>query len=133
MVEWWLAKAENDLLAAQAILNALLPSYETAGFHAQQAAEKGLKAFLTRHQIDFSKTHDLGELLRLADPAAPGIAARLADAEKLNRYAVDTRYPTSAPPVGGEEATRDLAIAANVMETVRELLKAYLDAGRPGR
>lgn len=109
-----------------------MPSYEATGFHAQQAAEKALKALLIRHQIDFTKTHDLGELLRLAEPVAPGITLKLADAEKLNRHAVETRYPTGATRVSREEAARDLAIAIDVMGHVRTLLKSYLDAGRPG-
>jgi len=109
-----------------------MPSYETAGFHAQQAAEKALKAFLVRHQIDFTRTHDLGELLRLAEPVAPGITRKLADAERLNRHAVETRYPTGATPVSREEAARDLALATDVVENVRTLLQPYLDAGRPG-
>ncbi|MBW1960508.1 MAG: HEPN domain-containing protein [Deltaproteobacteria bacterium] len=37
----------------------------TVCFHAQQCAEKYLKAFLTFKNIDFPKTHDIGELLAL--------------------------------------------------------------------
>lgn len=109
-----------------------MPSYETTGFHAQQTAEKTLKALLIRYQVDFTKTHDLGELLRLAEPAAPGITLKLADAEKLNRHAVETRYPTGVARVSREEAARDLAIATDVVGHVRTLLQPYLDAGRPG-
>lgn len=36
-------------------------------FHCQQAAEKYLKAFLTWHQVAFSKTHDLQELLDIVE------------------------------------------------------------------
>jgi len=39
--------------------------YENVGFHAQQAAEKFIKAFLVRHQIEFPKTHDIGLLRQL--------------------------------------------------------------------
>ena len=38
---------------------------DTACFHAQQAAEKYLKAFLCFNGIDFPKTHDIEELLGL--------------------------------------------------------------------
>ncbi len=108
-----------------------MPTYETASFHAQQAAEKALKALLIRHQAEFGKTHDLGELLRLAEPMAPGITRVLADVEQLNRHAVDTRYPTSGPSVAREEATRDLGLAERVRDHVRGLLRSYLDAGPP--
>ncbi len=132
LVTGWLRSPENDLLARGLILNEPMPSYETAAFQAQQAAEKALKAFLTRHQVEFTKTHDLGELLRLAEPAAPGITSKLTDADKLNRHAVETRYPTGAPSVSRQEAARDLAIATDVVTHVRALLQSYLDAGRPG-
>lgn len=102
----WLRRAEDDLLAGRVLAEASLPSYETASFHAQQAAEKALKALLMRHQVDFTRTHDLGELLQLAEPVAPGIAQGLAAAPTLNRHAVDTRYPTGARPVVREEASR---------------------------
>jgi len=118
-------------MAGRLILSGSMPSYEATGFHAQQAAEKALKALLIRHQIDFTKTHDLGELLRLTELAVHGIALELADAENLNRHAVETRYPTTAGPVSREEAARDLEIATRVMGHVRTLLQPYLDAGRP--
>jgi HEPN domain-containing protein len=34
-------------------------------FHAQQAAEKAIKAVLLEHKIRFPRTHDLGELIVL--------------------------------------------------------------------
>jgi HEPN domain-containing protein len=100
-------------------------------FHAQQAAEKALKGLLVRHQIVFGNTHDVGELLRLAEPAAPGITGVLAEADALTPYAVRDRYPTNDPPVRHEEAERRLATARAVVNEVRARLKSYLDAGRP--
>jgi HEPN domain-containing protein len=109
-----------------------MASYETASFHAQQAGEKALKALLIRHQIDFTKTHDLGELLLLSDRAAPGTSRALADADQLTRHAVDSRYPDMGADITREDAVRHVAIAGRVVEGVRSLLKEYLDAGRPG-
>lgn len=127
----WLEKAEGDLLVAKLIVNGSLPSYEAASFHAQQAGEKALKALLIRYQIAFTKTHDLGELLRLCEAMAPGISHTLAEAETLNRHAVKSRYPESGAPVSREESTRDLATAGAVVGHVRALVQPYLDAGRP--
>ena len=56
-------KAEGDLRAAEHLLALEERDYFTAAFHAQQAAEKPLKAFLVRHQIPFGKTHDIQELV----------------------------------------------------------------------
>lgn len=60
IVRQWLAKAEQDLQAAETLLTAEHQLFYPACFHAQQAAEKFLKAFLAWHQIEFPKTHSLG-------------------------------------------------------------------------
>lgn len=72
-----------------------MPSYGTASFHAQQGAEKALKALLARHGVPVENTHDLGRLLRQAENVSPGIATRLADADALTPFAVLTRSPMS--------------------------------------
>ena len=99
-----------------------MPSYETAGFHAQQASEKALKALLAQHQREIPGTHDIGELLHLADEVAPGIAAALSDAEVLSTRAVTGRYPTAAPPMPRDVAAQDLDRAARVVDYVRRVL-----------
>ena len=53
LLEQWLRKAETDLQAAQALLSHAPPLLYPSCFHAQQAAEKYLKAFLTWHQVEF--------------------------------------------------------------------------------
>lgn len=58
-VKAWLAKADEDLLVAGVILDRAMPSYDSVGFHAQQAAEKALKALLVRRQVRFGKTHGM--------------------------------------------------------------------------
>ncbi|MGH7388913.1 MAG: HEPN domain-containing protein [Candidatus Rokuibacteriota bacterium] len=128
----WLAKADEDLGVAEVVLEGRLPTYGAVRFHAQQAAEKALKALLVRHQIPFGRTHDLGELLQLAEPHEPGIAEVLAEAEALTPYAVRDRYPTSDPPVPREDASSHLTTARKTVGHVRSVLKPYLDAGRPG-
>ncbi len=127
----WLASGDGDLLAGKAILAAAMPSYEAASFHAQQAAEKALKALLVRHQVNFRKTHDLGELLRLAEPVASGISQALGEVEALTPHAVDSRYPTAGAPVDREAAARDLGLAERACAHVRGLLSDYLSAGNP--
>jgi HEPN domain-containing protein len=62
-VRQWLKKAEEDINAAKTLLPHEMSFLFTVGFHAQQSAEKYLKAYLTWHQVEFRKTHDLGELL----------------------------------------------------------------------
>ena len=61
----WVEKAEHDLINAEYTLtlekNCPL---DTVCFHAQQCAEKYLKAFLVQKSISFPKTHDLRVLMK---------------------------------------------------------------------
>lgn len=59
-------KAENDLKNIRACLASRDPAWDTVCFHAQQAAEKYLKAYLVLQGSIPPRTHDLGLLLRLA-------------------------------------------------------------------
>ncbi len=128
----WLALAREDVVAGDAILKVAMGSYASASFHAQQAAEKALKALLVRHGVEFSKTHNIGQLLRLAEPVAPAIGEQLAGARVLTPYAVRVRYPGEGPTPDQNEAREHLTLARKVVEEVTALLKPYLDAGRPG-
>src|SRR2546426_783597 len=62
----WLRKAREDLEMAEAALQLEKPLTEPSLFHAQQAAEKSLKALLTFHNVAFRKIHDLNKLGREA-------------------------------------------------------------------
>jgi len=55
-VQQWLDKARKDLAASEVLLKEEFEDYENVGFHSQQAAEKFVKAFLVRHQIEFPNT-----------------------------------------------------------------------------
>lgn len=65
--EKWIRRANEDLAVAGQLLADGVPYFGAIGFHAQQAAEKFLKAFLVWHQVEFPKTHDLGQLLQLVE------------------------------------------------------------------
>ncbi len=61
----WLLHAESDLTYAK-LGQAELPFLRNrVAFHAQQAAEKVLKAVLVHATVEFPKTHDLQALLLL--------------------------------------------------------------------
>jgi HEPN domain-containing protein len=56
LTKLWIKKAENDLITAKNSLNIKPePPLDTICFHAQQCAEKYLKAFLVYHEIEFEK------------------------------------------------------------------------------
>lgn len=126
----WLENADIDLRAGFAIVAADLPSYETASFHAQQAAEKALKAFLIRHQVDFTKTHDLGQLWMLAAAAGLGASVEPAHIDDLTPYAVDARYPRiGRPSLQKADAVRHLEVAEDAVDRVRAALASYVGGG----
>ncbi len=114
----WRKKADNDLLTAQTMLRNNPPVTDTACFHAQQCAEKMLKAYLTLLDIHVEKTHDL---LRLLKPCVEHDAAFacLADAaDGLNPYAVEARYADDWRDIPPEEAARAVELAEQVMKFV---------------
>jgi HEPN domain-containing protein len=121
----WIGKAENDLLNATHTLKlgARCPT-DTVCFHAQQCAEKYLKAFLTLRGVDFPKTHDLEALARrvrngLVAPLAPDDLAR------LTGYATVARYP-GAEKVTLAEARSAVAASRRVRKAVRAALPRNL-------
>ena len=83
-----------------------------------------------RHQINFPKSHDIGQILQLAEPCAPGIFTELATVQTLTPYAVEARYP-GHDPVTKAEAAHHFDLAERALTYVRQHLETYLAAGRP--
>lgn len=122
LLRQWIAKADADLQAAEALLKADLPSLYPTCFHAQQAAEKYLKGLLTRYQIEFPKTHAIEQLLALLKPTLPDVALALCEAAGLTPYGVEIRYPADQPEPSVKEARRALELARKVRDAVMPLL-----------
>lgn len=130
-VQEWLAKAGRDLRAAEILLADPEDFCEYVAFHCQQAVEKFQKAFLVRHQIEFSKTHDLAQIRTLISQVDASLAERLAPADWLTPFGVETRYPGYLREVTRETAQRALHDAQAVRMLVHDSLGSYLSAGRP--
>jgi HEPN domain-containing protein len=129
-VQQWLSKAQQDLRGAEVILAGDFEDYGNVGFHAQQAAEKYIKALLVRHQIEFPKTHDIAHLRELVARVDRNLADRLAAADVLTPYGVEFRYP-GEPPLSRDQGRHALKLAEQVRDMALAHLKTYLDAGRP--
>jgi HEPN domain-containing protein len=117
----WVAKAENDLLnAAHTLkLGARSPT-DTVCFHAQQCAEKYLKALLAHRGIDFPRTHDLEALwARVRNGPRPGLS--IDDLATLTRFATVTRYP-GAEEISVVGARQAVAAARRARKAIRALL-----------
>ena len=121
LVRAWLKKAENDLLATENSIEAKL--YDIASFHAQQCAEKYLKAFLTYHEIEFEKTHAIEDLLLLASQIDDTFAEMIEEGKKLTPYAVEIRYPLLIEEPSEEKAKQLLRIAIKIKELVLNKLQ----------
>jgi HEPN domain-containing protein len=93
----WISKAEGDWSAANLLYRARKsPNYDAACFHAQQCAEKYLKARLEEANLGAGKTHDLLKLLSLILPLEPSWNVLRQDLIILTDFAVDYRYPGSS-------------------------------------
>jgi HEPN domain-containing protein len=116
----WLVRADDDLrLATYALtMQAQAPPYRLIAYHAQQCAEKCLKAFLVFQNVDFPYTHNIRSLLTLCEALADWPAA-LGDAQELTAYAVTARYPGEDSIVTDEEARRAVRLAEQVRTQVR--------------
>lgn len=123
LVRNWLAMAEEDFRVAEHLHSEQTPYLRAIGFHAQQAAEKFLKAYLVYHQIEFPKTHDLGELLDLLGSTDAPLAEHLREVITLNPYGVETRYPSDFPDMTLEDAKAAVKLAGEVRDTINNALK----------
>jgi HEPN domain-containing protein len=75
------------------------------GFHAQQAAEKALKAVLAALSDAFPWTHDLRHLMERLDAVGTSLPTSLYDIRELGPWAVEFRYgETIDDPLDRERA-----------------------------
>jgi len=110
----WLRYAHSDLAIAEAPAKpgVLL---EMLCFHAQQAAEKAIKAVLISRGLKPPKIHDIGALLdRL--PADVPRTAEVEEARALTGYATISRYPWAGTRASEEQYREALGVARAVVE-----------------
>ncbi len=113
----WIKRAEDDLRVAKRESRVTdEPSYSAVCFHSQQSAEKYLKAFLQEHEIAIIKTHDLVYLLELILPLRPLWSVYRDELERLNGYAVESRYPGMDNTK--DEADRAVKFASEIKDAV---------------
>lgn len=122
VVKQWLEHAEEDLrLAKHAFKLSSSRPHKLIAFHAQQCAEKYLKAFLALKKVDFPYTHNISLLLEISCNHA-GWAKDLREAETLTDYAVTARYP-GTEKVTKKDAELAVKTAVKVRNVVRKALK----------
>jgi len=125
----WLVKAEHDLRAARLTNDAAPPLRDISVFHAQQAGEKALKAFLVWHERPFAKTHDLEELRDACTAIEPALRQSLLGVSILSEYAVRVRYPGEAPEPSKDEADEAISLANRVFQALLARLPSEAHPG----
>jgi hypothetical protein len=84
-------RAEEDWLLARSALRRKVPLIYGATFHAQQCAEKDLKALLVSRRQAFARTHDVVALHDLCRRHGLRISIDPEPLERLSAYAVQVR------------------------------------------
>jgi HEPN domain-containing protein len=122
LVKKWIEKADKDLLTAERELSFKDPITETVCFHCQQAVEKYLKAYLVKHQIYFTKTHKIIELIELCSQVDESFRNELKNADSLTDYAVEVRYPDVSFSPSIEESKEAFEIANRAKNNILKKL-----------
>jgi HEPN domain-containing protein len=107
LAEKFLRKADQDMVVLEKWRQDPDIADEILGFHAQQAAEKILKAVLAYEGIEFPFTHRLTDLIDLGKEYGIVLPDRLEDIRFLTPFAVEFRYDLyeeDEEPVDFEEA-----------------------------
>jgi HEPN domain-containing protein len=120
--DMWIRHAKSDQRMAEIALVSPEILFEDTCFHAQQCAEKALKALLTHLEIPFPRTHAIEVLLDLLSAAAIEIPPNIDEAYMLTQCSVQTRYPGNWEAIDKEEAERAVLMAASVLKWAEELL-----------
>jgi HEPN domain-containing protein len=118
----WLNRAKEDIAVIDSLFNTDTVLYaSTICFHAQQAVEKFLKAFLVYHNIDFPRTHDVDFLLlecRKIDSTDFEV-----DLGSLSDFGVNLRYPDDFYIPDKEETIQYRDIAHTIREIIERKIK----------
>jgi HEPN domain-containing protein len=117
-----LAKADNDLLNIANNLSSSRVPWDTVCYHAQQVAEKALKACLVARGLAPPKTHDLPTLLRLCQEAGSAMEELEDDCRLLVRFGAAARYPGEELEPSKEDGLQAVEAAKRVKARVMSLL-----------
>jgi HEPN domain-containing protein len=118
----WVEKAEGDFRTAGREYRAhKAPNYDAVCFHAQQAAEKYLKAALQESGVPIPRIHSLAELLAMIARSDPAFLLMQKDLGIMESYAVQFRYPG----LSADKAEAQTALQA--ADRVRSFIRSKLN------
>ena len=120
----WLGFAREDLQMADLALSSEI--YNQACFHAQQCAEKSLKAMIVFQGVVTPRLHAITDLANLLPEA--WLSDLREEIGSLDDYYIPTRYPDALPGSlpeglpGKADAESAVALARRLLEKAKELL-----------
>lgn len=120
----YLEQAESDLAYARLGSGQEGIRPELVCFHAQQAAEKALKAVLLAQPVKPPFIHDIGVLLGRLEEQQVAVPEELQDAAPLTIYAVRFRYPDDDHGVEQQDVVEAIRVAASVVAWANDQVKA---------
>lgn len=114
----WLRYAKDDLGAAR-LLDRHGAAAHLAAMHAQQCAEKAIKAVIVASGRAPRKTHDLATLVDDLNDAVPNLPPRDV-VDRLTDHAVEARYSDDLPDVSPAQAEEAIETAAAVEQALAD-------------
>ncbi len=122
--EEWIAKANVDLRVLQITTAVPDPPWDAVCFHAEQAAEKYLKAFLAYVGQDPPRSHDLPVLWRACRTADSTLPDLQSDCALLTPYVAAPRYPGILPQADRTEGEAAIAAARRICAAIQQRFPA---------
>jgi len=120
--------AQDDLTAMEVLKTSQRISLSIFGFHAQQAVEKALKAWLSLLDVAYPRIHLLHEFLNLLEDHGATTAGRFRQLQDLTPFAVQFRYEEyslSEVNLDRREVTRQVSdLIAHVDVLIQEVEQA---------
>ncbi len=113
--------AKRDLKALGGMLDPDIFAYEIFGFHAQQTAEKALKAWIAALGGSYGFTHDLGLLLSSLTNMGADCSC-FSELPDLTIFAVHFRYDDAGDDCGFPDREEVLEQISGLVACVEEIL-----------
>ena len=121
VIKSWLDSARSDFELA-CVKKTRNIRYEHLCFHAQQAAEKSIKALFFSLNIEVPRTHDLAYVIdHLPTPFV--VPPHLLLLPVLTKYAVQFRYPGQEMSVTRKEYIKAVDLAQATLHWVNDVIK----------
>ncbi len=116
----WVRMAETDRRCVTNELAATDKLWSVICFHAQLAAEKYLKAFLSFRGFEPKKIHNMVDLLNEAMKFDSSLAMLERDCDNLTYFSVEARYPEFEEDYNEDIARDAIAASDRICNAIRD-------------